>query len=62
MRVVVTGARGQAALSLRERARRPTDSRLGCGKRIERYAVARPDWRESVKFCVARPLQPETKG
>ncbi len=43
-------------------ARRPDNSRLDCGKLDQRYGVALPDWRESVKLCVARLLQAEAKG
>ena len=43
-------------------ARRPANSRLDCGKLYRRYGVALPDWRESVKLCVARLLQAEAKG
>ncbi len=43
-------------------ARRPDNSRLDCGKLDQRYGVALPDWRESVKICVARLLQAEAKG
>jgi dTDP-4-dehydrorhamnose reductase len=43
-------------------ARRPANSRLDCGKLRQRYGVALPDWRQSVKLCVARLLQAEAKG
>jgi dTDP-4-dehydrorhamnose reductase len=43
-------------------ARRPRNSRLDCGKLYRHYGVALPDWRESVKRCVARLLQADTKG
>jgi dTDP-4-dehydrorhamnose reductase len=40
-------------------ARRPANSQLDCGKLYRRYGVALPDWRQSVKLCVARVLQAE---
>ena len=43
-------------------ARRPANSRLDCGKLYQRYGVALPDWRESVKLCVARLLEAEARG
>ena len=43
-------------------ARRPANSRLDCGKLYRRYGVALPDWRESVKLCVARLLEAEARG
>jgi dTDP-4-dehydrorhamnose reductase len=43
-------------------ARRPANSQLDCGKLYRRYGVALPDWRESVKLCVARLLEVEARG
>jgi dTDP-4-dehydrorhamnose reductase len=37
-------------------ARRPANSRLDCSKLRQRYDVTLPDWRGSVKACVARLL------
>jgi dTDP-4-dehydrorhamnose reductase len=43
-------------------ARRPANSQLDCGKLYRRYGIALPDWRQSLKLCVARLVETDARG